>query len=226
MRRVSSREPTMRFEVTGLEAEWRTRLTAEEYRLLSQGGTEDHQNSPVWDRPATEPGVYRCRGRDQLLYASEEKRVLEKKQVLEKDWGFFRHSDPNAVLTGTDPMKALFGDVVTLMEVQRRRCGSHLGYLVYRRGEITHGVNGAAVALQPAWRRCGARQTRPTPSTPHARLVSTAAWPSRVRWTGHLSAISSSLARVAWSKSPVSEIVRRNKSIRPCLISQLSQSAA
>ncbi|GAB3189544.1 peptide-methionine (R)-S-oxide reductase MsrB [Nesterenkonia suensis] len=53
------------------DAQWRERLTAEEYYVLRQGGTERPFSGEHWD--TTRPGVYHCRACGAELFTSEAK---------------------------------------------------------------------------------------------------------------------------------------------------------
>jgi len=139
---IPPREPNYTYEIRRTQAEWRELLSDSEYAILRQGGTEEPQSSPLWNE--TRDGVYRCKGCDQLLYWSETKKVLE------KGWTFFRHAEPDSVLTGIDETD-FFGDQKLLMlEVHCRRCGSHLGHIVYISNEVLHCINGAALKFEMA----------------------------------------------------------------------------
>ena len=53
------------------ESEWKNRLSAEEYRVLRQHGTERAFTSPLNDEKRK--GVYKCAGCDQELFHSDHK---------------------------------------------------------------------------------------------------------------------------------------------------------
>ncbi|QBI19241.1 peptide-methionine (R)-S-oxide reductase [Egibacter rhizosphaerae] len=53
------------------EQEWQTRLTAEQYRILREGGTEPPFSGAYWN--AKEDGVYRCAGCGTELFTSDTK---------------------------------------------------------------------------------------------------------------------------------------------------------
>jgi peptide-methionine (R)-S-oxide reductase len=56
------------FEIKKTEAEWKKQLTAEEFYVLRQKGTERAFTGKLWDNH--EHGVYTCAGCNQELFAS------------------------------------------------------------------------------------------------------------------------------------------------------------
>jgi peptide-methionine (R)-S-oxide reductase len=156
------------YEVTRTESEWRSLLTDEEYKIMREGGTEVPKSDPQWD--STEAGIYACKGCDLDNYDARWK------VVLDKGWLFFRHSQPNAVLTGIDmsvydrferpdaptegvvvpedvPVEMLTPEVQAIIddfiaiEVHCRRCGSHFGHILWIDKKLLHCVNGAALSF-------------------------------------------------------------------------------
>lgn len=130
------------YEVSFTEAEWRERLSEEEFRILRKNGTEKEKSNPLWKEKR--PGFYKCKGCDLGLYDSEHKIILK------KGWAFFRHSEPDSVLTGID----LFTDYgsskkETAIEAHCRRCGSHLGHILYVKKKILHCINGTSLSFTP-----------------------------------------------------------------------------
>lgn len=99
------------------EAELRSRLTPEQYRITREKGTERAFTGAYWDHH--ERGSYRCVVCDEPLFTSEAK--------FDSGTGwpsFFRPASDEAVETEQDD--SLF---VRRTEVHCRRCGSHLGHL-------------------------------------------------------------------------------------------------
>ncbi len=138
---IPPREPDFHYAVQRTEAEWRQRLSDFEYTILREGGTEPPKSSPLWNEDRK--GVYRCKGCGNLLYWSETKKQLG------KGWVFFRHAEPDSVLTGIDRTD-FFGSEALMMEVHCRNCGSHLGHIVWISNEVLHCINGASLTFEAA----------------------------------------------------------------------------
>ena len=128
------------FEVTRTDAEWRDRLTPEQFRVLRGHGTERAGSSPL-DKE-TRRGAYHCAGCDLPLYASETK--FDSRTGWPSFWA------PVEGAVGTAEDRGWFG---TRTEVHCRRCGGHLGY-VFEDGPKPTGLrycmNAAALAFVPA----------------------------------------------------------------------------
>lgn len=135
------------YEITRTDAEWRERLSDFEYYVLREGGTELRRQSPLWEE--TRAGSYACRGCDLTLYESPWK------QVLDIGWVFFHQSCPNAILMdidgeAPDEMAEMMPDPSqAVIEAHCRRCGSHLGHILYvPPGEAAlHCINGTALVF-------------------------------------------------------------------------------
>ncbi|MEM7709322.1 MAG: peptide-methionine (R)-S-oxide reductase [Pseudomonadota bacterium] len=125
------------------EAEWRTILSDEEYRILRDGGTERVHASDFSYENLLD--IYHCRGCGAELYRSED--------YVPMDIGFvfFAHSVPNAVLTGIDEtdLGGVLPEPKKMMEGHCRCCGSHLGHLVAMGGRVLHCVNGTSLSDAP-----------------------------------------------------------------------------
>lgn len=148
-RAASDANPTsddFTYEVTRTDAEWKARLTDDEYHILRKGGTEKFNASPYHGEMPD--GTYACKGCDLPLYDSKWKKVVDMGFV------FFKQSHPNAVLTGIDifnPYKKKTDEVDALIEVHCRRCGSHMGHiLIVTKGNILHCINGTSLQFTPA----------------------------------------------------------------------------
>lgn len=133
------------YEVTRTNAEWRAMLTDPEFQILREGATEIPKTSPLWNEER--PGTYGCKGCALEVYDGDWK------VILDKGWAFFRHGQPNAVLTGIDwPDGSGMADefrVLAAMETHCRRCGSHLGHVFVIDGELLHCINGTSLTFQP-----------------------------------------------------------------------------
>ncbi len=128
-----------RFEVTLSDAEWRKRLTPEQYAVLRDQSTERAGTSPL-DREKRR-GVFVCAGCNLDLYRSEDKFDSG------TGWPSFVRPIKNAVRTSID--RSLFS---VRIEVHCRRCGGHLGH-VFDDGPAPTGkrycMNGIAMKFRP-----------------------------------------------------------------------------
>ena len=128
------------FEVRYSEAEWRRRLTPEQFDVLRTEATEPPFTSPLLAEKRQ--GLYHCAGCELALYSSEAKFDSR------TGWPSFTAALPDAVRTGTD-YKLLF----PRNEVHCRRCGGHLGHVFDDGPPPTgkrHCINGIALAFKPA----------------------------------------------------------------------------
>ena len=123
------------FEVTKSDAEWRQRLTPEQYRVLREHGTERAGSSPL-DKEHGK-GTFLCAGCELALFSSDTKFDSR------TGWPSFYAPLDNAVGTTSD--RSFF---MTRTEVHCRRCGGHLGH-VFDDGPPPTGLrycmNGAAL---------------------------------------------------------------------------------
>lgn len=134
-----------RYEIERSEAEWRELLSEDEYAILREGETEWPTTSPMWNDYSE--GAYDCRGCALNLYQSAYRAPVE------QGWVFFYHSLPNAVLTDIDtgnPYARAETVRQALIEVHCRRCGSHLGHIVYVEAQLVHCINGTSLTFRPA----------------------------------------------------------------------------
>ncbi len=133
-------EPAETFEITYTEAEWRTKLTPEQFHVLRQHGTERAGTSPL--NGEKRAGTFVCAGCDLPLYSSETK------YESGTGWPSFWAPLDNAIGTSVD--NSWF---MSRTEVHCRRCGGHLGH-VFEDGPPPTGLrycmNGVAMAFVPA----------------------------------------------------------------------------
>jgi peptide-methionine (R)-S-oxide reductase len=131
---------TETFPVTHTDAEWRKRLTPEQYAVLRGHGTE---------RPGTcalnfekRAGTFSCAGCGQKLF------VAGKKFESGTGWPSFNDPEPGAVATAVDRSHGMIR-----MECHCSQCGGHLGH-VFEDGPPPTGlrycINGVAMNFEPA----------------------------------------------------------------------------
>ena len=128
------------FEIVKTEAEWRTRLTPEQFRVLREHGTERAGSSPLDKEYGT--GGYRCAGCGLPLFASNTKFDSG------TGWPSFWEPLDGAVETSRD--RSFF---MVRTEVHCQRCGGHLGH-VFDDGPAPTGLrycmNGVSLDFVPS----------------------------------------------------------------------------
>lgn len=138
---VAAKAADEKFEIALSEAEWRKRLTPEQFAVLRQHGTERPGSSPLDSEHRK--GIFACAGCDLPLYSSETKFDSR------TGWPSFTAPLPNAVGTSEDRTLLVF----VRTEVHCRRCGGHLGH-VFDDGPKPTGkrycMNGVAMKFLPA----------------------------------------------------------------------------
>lgn len=122
------------------EAEWKDKLSPEQYRVLREKGTERAFSGQYWDEKRQ--GKYVCAGCGQVLFQSADK------YDSGSGWpSFVRPAEAAHVKTEKDG--SLF---MERTEVLCSRCGGHLGH-VFDDGPKPTGlrycINSAALALEP-----------------------------------------------------------------------------
>ena len=128
------------YPVTRSEADWRKRLTAQQFSVLRQEATERPYSSPL--NKEKRAGTFACAGCGNALYASSTKFESG------TGWPSFWAALPGAVGTKTD-RKLLYARI----EVHCADCGGHLGHIFDDGPKPTgkrHCINGVALAFRPA----------------------------------------------------------------------------
>jgi peptide-methionine (R)-S-oxide reductase len=130
---------SQRFAITRTDAEWRKRLTAVQYRVLRQHGTEPPFTSPL-DKEKRQ-GTFACAGCDLPLFSAKTK--------FDSDTGWPSFYAPLAGAVGTTVDRSL---MMVRTEVHCSRCGGHLGH-VFADGPPPTGkrycMNGVAMKFLP-----------------------------------------------------------------------------
>ena len=131
----------MESKVELTDAEWRERLTPEQYEVLRQKGTERAFTGVYWDEHS--PGVYRCAGCGTELFSSDTK--------FDSGTGWPSFWEPaNQENVELRPDNSL---MMRRTEVVCKHCDAHLGH-VFDDGPADKGgqrycINGCALELKP-----------------------------------------------------------------------------
>lgn len=137
---VSDADAAETFEVNHTDAEWRSLLTAEQYAILREEGTERPYSSTLNDEHRA--GLFACAGYALPLFSSSTKFNSH------TGWPSFWQPLDNAVASHTDTS---YG--VVRKEIHCRRCGGHQGH-VFDDGPQPTGLrycmNGAAMTFRAA----------------------------------------------------------------------------
>lgn len=121
------------------EAEWKEKLSPDQYQVLRQGDTERAFTGKYWD--AKTEGVYRCAGCGEKLFSSDTK--------YESHSGWPSFYQPLADRIIDEEQDRSYGMVRT--EIKCANCGGHLGH-VFEDGPQPTGlrycVNSASLDLE------------------------------------------------------------------------------
>jgi len=126
-------------EVQKTEAEWKSILTSEQFRITREAGTERAFTGAFWN--TKEPGVYRCVCCDAELFRSDAK------YDSHSGWPSFWEAAKDAVDSDVDYK---LGYART--EIKCKRCGAHLGHVFDdgpRPSGLRYCVNSASLKLDP-----------------------------------------------------------------------------
>jgi peptide-methionine (R)-S-oxide reductase len=124
------------------DEQWRDRLSAEEYHVLREGGTERAFTGEHWDNHTE--GIYACRACGAELFRSHEK--------IDSHCGWPSFFAPLADDRVTYHQDTGFGIVRT--EVRCAACDSHLGHVFEGEGYVTptdqrYCINSISVRFAP-----------------------------------------------------------------------------
>ncbi len=133
-------KPTRADAVQRPEAEWRSLLSSEEYRILRQKGTEPAFTGKYWN--SKDKGVYHCAACGLELFSSQAKFKSG------TGWPSFTHP------VGKDQVGELKDGSLGMArtEILCNRCGGHLGHVFPDGPEPTglrYCVNGNALEFHP-----------------------------------------------------------------------------
>ena len=130
--------PALAFEVTFTDADWRARLTSEQYEVLRREGTERPYSSAL--NHQTRRGTFACAGCALDLFSSKTKFDSG------TGWPSFWAPLENAVIASADN-----SSMMSRTAVACRRCGGHLGH-VFNDGPSPTGLrycmNGVAMTFK------------------------------------------------------------------------------
>lgn len=127
------------------EQDWEKKLTAEQYHILREAGTERPFGKAYEEFKQQSDGVYICAGCDTELFTSREK--------FDARCGWPSFYDP-AKADNVKTLKDISGGMVRI-EVRCATCDGHLGHVFEGEGYDTptdqrYCINGTVLKFQPA----------------------------------------------------------------------------
>ena len=127
------------------EAEWKQRLTPEQFRILRQAGTERPHGAVYKEFKSQGKGAYHCAGCGALLFSSNEK--------FDSGCGWPSFYDPAKAQNVKTRKDASLG--MTRIEVLCAKCDGHLGHVFEGEGFATptdkrYCINGTGLVFVPA----------------------------------------------------------------------------
>lgn len=136
-------EPTSKVEKT--DAEWKKELTAEQYHILREAGTERPNGAVYKEFKHQGEGTYHCAGCGALLFSSNEK--------FDSGCGWPSFYDPAKAENVTTKKDLSLGTV--RVEVNCAKCNGHLGHVFEGEGFKTptdkrYCINGVGLKFLPA----------------------------------------------------------------------------
>ncbi|MEK6702532.1 MAG: peptide-methionine (R)-S-oxide reductase MsrB [Planctomycetota bacterium] len=132
------------------DAQWKARLTPEQYEVLRQKGTERAFTGKYWN--TKDKGVYKCAGCGEVLFTSDSK--------FDSGCGWPSFNKPADGVTGAgEGSKAKVVEHVDTslgmrrVEVVCAKCGGHLGHVFEdapeQPGGLRYCINSASIDLAP-----------------------------------------------------------------------------
>ncbi len=114
---TATANPTTTNKVMKTDEEWKKELTPEQYRVLREKGTERAFTGAYWN--TKDPGVYRCAGCGEILFASDTK--------FDSGCGWPSFYAPtNSTVVAQQADHSAF---MERNEVLCAKCGGHLGHV-------------------------------------------------------------------------------------------------